>query len=146
MLAAKAVWGPMPSDAKPPRPIYHLALHHEWDKAATLGDGYRRSTLGTSLADEGFNHCSFGHQVQRIADLVYRGRDDVLLLTIDPGRLDDEVRVETPDGGVEGFPHLYGPLPIDAVVRVEPVGAGPDGRLDAASRLYGAGTDDLSRR
>ncbi len=82
------------------------------------------------MDEVGFIHCSFADQVRRTADLFYRGRSDVVLLVIDPARLDAEVRVENLDGGEGLFPHLYGPLPIDAVVRVDPVAAGEDGELD----------------
>jgi uncharacterized protein (DUF952 family) len=37
-----------------------------------------------------------------------------VVLAIDTDRLDAEVRVEG------GFPHIYGPLPLDAVVSAEP--------------------------
>jgi uncharacterized protein (DUF952 family) len=56
--------------------------------------------------------------VKTVADLFYRDRDDVVLLTIDPRLLDSPVVVETPDGGDEGYPHVYGPLPLEAVVQV----------------------------
>lgn len=111
-----------------PARIYHLALREEWREAAEVGAAYRRSTLGRSLDDEGFIHCSFASQVQRIADLVFRSRSDVVLLTIDPLRLPD-VRVENVEGGDERFPHVYGPLPVEAVLRADPVPLGPDRRL-----------------
>jgi uncharacterized protein (DUF952 family) len=116
----------------PTRPIYHLALRDEWSEALESGAGYRRSTLGRSLDDEGFIHCSFATQVQMIADLVYRGRHDVVLLVIDPSRVRSEVRVENLDGGEELFPHIYGPLPVDAVVRAVGV------LLDGAGQLMAA--------
>ena len=94
--------------------MYHLALRPEWEAARADGS-YRRSTLGASLEDVGFIHCSFDHQVQTIADAVYRGRADVVLLEIDPARLDAEVRVEPAHG--DEYPHIYGPLPVQAVVR-----------------------------
>jgi uncharacterized protein (DUF952 family) len=109
--------------------LYHLALRAEWDEA--LADGtYRRSTLGRSLDEEGFIHCSFAEQVQSIADLVYRGRDDVVLLEIDPERVGAEIKVEQVGGATDAFPHIYGPLPLDAVVSVRELQCGPDGRLD----------------
>ena len=98
------------------RGIYHLALRDEWHEAVERNEPYRRSTLGRSLDDEGFIHCSFAHQVEMIADLVYRGRD-VVLLSIDPSRVQAEVRVENLEGGEDLFPHIYGALPLDAVVR-----------------------------
>jgi glutathione S-transferase len=98
--------------------IYHLALGAEWREAQAGGQDYRRSTVGRSLEDEGFIHCSFAHQVRATADRYYAGLSDVVLLVIDPSRLDAEVRVETPEGAHEAFPHIYGPIPVDAVVEV----------------------------
>jgi len=51
-----------------------------------------------------------------ISRLVYRGMEDLLLLEIEPGRLTAPLVVEPGDGTDEQFPHLYGELPIDAVI------------------------------
>lgn len=108
--------------------IYHLALQGEWQEAMASGVDYRRSTLGTSLDEVGYIHCSFASQVQMIADAVYRGRDDIVLLTIDPARVPDEIRVESLDNAGQAFPHIYGPLPVTAVIRSQPVLTTADGR------------------
>ena len=92
--------------------IHHLALRSEWEAAVAAGGPYDRSTLGVALDEQGFIHCSFGAQVRATANLIYSGRSDVVVLTIDPDRLDAEVRVEG------GFPHVYGALPLAAVVAV----------------------------
>ncbi len=118
------------------RPLFHLALAPEWDMARDAGS-YRRSTLGVSLEEEGFIHCSFAEQVQRIADLVYRGRDDVVVLRIDPDRLDAEIRVEDLTGAGMAFPHIYGPLPLDAVTAVVSVAPAADGRLAVGPAIVG---------
>jgi uncharacterized protein (DUF952 family) len=94
--------------------IYHLAIASEWEAAVAAGGPYDRSTVGVSLAEQGFIHCSFAEQVEATAAFFYADRDDVLLLTIDPSALGAEVRVE------DGFPHLYGPLPLVAVVSAAP--------------------------
>ena len=117
--------------------LYHLALRDEWDAATHDGDAYRRSTIGHSLDEVGYIHCSFPHQVQVVADMAYRGRDDVVLLVIDRSKLDSEVRVEALTGDEE-FPHVYGPLPIAAVVDVRPVPMETGGCLDAAAVLFDA--------
>src|SRR5207248_11165620 len=107
--------------------LYHLALAQDWER--DTGAAYDMSTIGRSLADEGFVHCSFAHQVQPTADRFYRGRGDVLLLVIDPGALTSPVKVE------EAFPHIYGPINRDAVVRVVPVPLRVDGRLDLGAAM-----------
>ncbi len=105
------------------RHIYHLTRSPAWEAAVSHGTPYRRSTVDRSLDEEGFIHCSFAEQVQGVADRFYRDLTDVVLLTIDTAKLEAEVRTEN------SYPHIYGPLPIGAVVAVEPVPCGDDGRL-----------------
>jgi uncharacterized protein (DUF952 family) len=112
--------------------IYHLALAGEWSEATATGRPYDRSTIGRSLADEGFIHCSFADQVQSVADGFYAGRSDVVLLTIEVEHLEAEVRVEAVPG-VGAFPHVFGPIPPAAVTSALPVPVGPDGRLFASA-------------
>ena len=82
------------------------------------GVPYERSTIGRSLEQVGFIHCSFEEQVAATFDRFYAGRNDVVLLVIDPSRLAAEVRVEDLTDTGEAFPHLYGPLELDAVIDV----------------------------
>ena len=115
--------------------IYHLALLDEWQEAQT-GDGqYRRSTLGKSLDEVGYIHTSFAGQAQGVADAFYRGRPNVVLLTIDPAAVASEIRVEEVPGTGQSFPHIYGPLPVEAVVAVQPLTPDADGRLDLTGHL-----------
>jgi uncharacterized protein (DUF952 family) len=100
--------------------ISHLALGPEWRETVEGATPYRRSTLGKSLDDVGFIHCSFAGQVRATAELFYRDQADVVLLEIDPAKVPCEIRVENLEGGAALFPHIYGPLPRDAVVAVRP--------------------------
>ena len=114
--AARVPW-------RSPGLFYHLALRPEW-QAARADGVYRRSTRGRSLEEVGFIHLSSAHQVPATASRFYADLPaaEVLLLTIDPQLLAAaglEVRFELADGG-EPFPHLYGPLPLEAVLRAEP--------------------------
>ena len=61
-----------------------------------------------------------------MANARFRGRDDLVLLVIDPGKIVPELRYEGPPGG-DSFPHIYGPLNADAVDRVVPFPPTSDG-------------------
>ena len=100
------------------QPIFHITEVPLWEQA--LADGsYLGSTRDASLGDVGFIHCSFQHQVETVANYIYDDWDgDLLLLQADPAEIPSEVRVENLDGGTEGFPHIYGPLPAGAVKAV----------------------------
>jgi glutathione S-transferase len=64
-----------------------------------------------------------------VANSFYRGRTDVLLLSIDESKLTAEVREENAEGSAEVFPHIYGPLNVDAVVSVRRLELASDGTL-----------------
>ncbi len=94
--------------------IYHLALPADWGSAEERGP-YAVSTRGLSLADEGFIHCSFAHQIEPVANSWYRDLDELVIIRLDLERLTSEVRVEpSSDGSGELFPHVYGPIPAAA--------------------------------
>jgi uncharacterized protein (DUF952 family) len=98
--------------------IYHLARAGDWE--AALADGaYRVSTIGRTLDEEGFVHCACEEQVAGVRERYYRGSDDLVVLAVDVERLSADVRFEDGGGG-ELFPHVYGPIPVDAVVAVTP--------------------------
>jgi glutathione S-transferase len=107
--------------------IYHIATRADWERARADGQ-YTRSTVDKTLAEEGFIHASQASQVARTANRFYLDvPGDLVLLVIDPGRLRAEVRYEDVPGAELPFPHIYGPLNVDAVVEARPFAAGPDG-------------------
>ena len=63
-------------------------------------------------------HCSEADQVAEVANVRFRGREDLVLLWIDPQRVRAEIKYEDASDGSGTFPHIYGPLDIDAVARV----------------------------
>ena len=104
-----------------PRWLYHLALASDWQQARQLGE-YRISTRGQSLEQVGFIHASYAHQLEGTHQRFYADVSDLRLLVIDPTRLAAHgiaVLPEAAPGSGELFPHLYGPLPLDAVCLVE---------------------------
>jgi uncharacterized protein (DUF952 family) len=96
--------------------ILHICPRAQWARAVATG-----VYEGDTLASQGYVHCSTPEQVHVPATLRFRGRTDLLLLQIDEARLPVPVTWEqgdppAPDGRL--FPHLYAPLPVDAVVAV----------------------------
>ena len=113
-------WGPR-QPWRSPSWLYHLALPDEWAEARCHGE-YRRSSRGLSLEQVGFIHASYAHQLADTHRRFYGDVARVLLLTIDPERLAAAgvaVRAEPAPASGELFPHLYGPLPLSAVLAVE---------------------------
>lgn len=95
--------------------LYHVATVEDWE--ARSATDYRPA----GLAGDGFVHCSSADQLPGVLDRYYRGRDDLVLLTIDPGGLTADVVWEDTTGRGERFPHVYGPLALAAVVGTEPL-------------------------
>ena len=110
--------------------IFHIATRADWDQARAVGE-YTRSSVGRTLAEEGFIHASQASQVARTANKFYRDvPGGLLLLVIDPGLLHAEVRYEAVPGAELPFPHIYGPLNVDAVLEARPLTPGPDGTFE----------------
>lgn len=105
--------------------IFHLALASEWAAAEESG-AYTTSTLGRSLAEEGFIHASRADQWTGVRDRFYADvTEPLVLLQIDTALLDVPVIEEPPAPGVEEtFPHIYGRLPASAVVKAIPLSPG----------------------
>lgn len=105
--------------------LVHLCGEAEW-LAAREGATY----AAPSLDEVGFIHLSAPGQVHIPANLFYAGREDLVLLRVDPDKVPGPIRWEagvppSEDGSL--FPHLYGPLPCAAVVDARPYKPGPDG-------------------
>jgi uncharacterized protein (DUF952 family) len=100
--------------------IYHLTTAAEWAAAQHEGS-YRVSTRGRSLEQEGFIHCSRPDQVEGTRARFYADAADVVLLEVDTDLLTSPWRVERVDGADDAYPHVYGPLDLDAVVGVRPL-------------------------
>lgn len=90
--------------------IYHLASLEAWHDAQSIGE-YRPK----GFDQEGFIHCSHAHQLVEVANRKFRGREDMALLVVDRSKLRYPVIEENLTGGTMLFPHIYGPLPVEAV-------------------------------
>ena len=89
--------------------IVHICRRGEWITAQDLG-----KYESESLTDEGYIHCSRPEQVLKVANAYFPKQVDLVLIWIDPQKLTAELRWEVSDGDI--FPHVYGPLNLNAVV------------------------------
>lgn len=92
--------------------IYHITPRHAWQAAQSAG-----AYTDSSLAQAGFIHCSTEEQVFATGLRHFSGQTGLVLLEIDPARLASEIRYEEGQPG-QMFPHVYGPINPDAVIRL----------------------------
>jgi uncharacterized protein (DUF952 family) len=105
--------------------IYHITSRASWFAGQVFG-AYKVD----SLAAAGFIHCSKAEQIIRVANIFYLDQPGLVILMIDPFRLKPELRWEPgSDKADELFPHVYGPLNLDAVIRVFDFVPGEDGKF-----------------
>jgi uncharacterized protein (DUF952 family) len=103
--------------------LVHICQRGDWETALGIGE-YRAS----SLAKEGFIHCSLPYQVLEVANHFYREVPDLVLLWIAPQQVGPKIIFEHPPGeSKELYPHIYGPLNLDAIVSVDPFPIQEDG-------------------
>lgn len=100
--------------------IYHITTQSEWAKAQENG-----VYQAPSLASQGFIHLSKREQITKVANAIYTGQTDLVLLCVDESKLDANLRFEPPDTMVpaahydgELFPHVYGTINLNAVSHV----------------------------
>ena len=93
--------------------IYHVTSEKEWKEAQSKGN-YE----APSLATEGFIHCSEEGQVKGVLERYFKGREDLVKLVIDTNKLKHRLQYDTAPSMGEAFPHVYGPINLDAVIEV----------------------------
>jgi uncharacterized protein (DUF952 family) len=102
--------------------ILHMTPRAQWEESLKQG----RHTA-ESLQSQGFIHCSTAEQVVKVANKHYRGQKGLVLLYIDTDKATSEVKFEPPinpqtgeyEPGVdEQYPHIYGTINTDSVVKV----------------------------
>lgn len=93
--------------------IYHVTTAAEWNAAKEKG--FYESP---SLKDEGFIHCSQEHQVAAVLERYFAGRTGIVKLIIDTDQLSGRFVFEWSPSTEDTFPHVYGPINVDAVVDI----------------------------
>jgi uncharacterized protein (DUF952 family) len=105
--------------------IFHIAQKADWILAPGAG-----TYAAASLATEGFIHCSTATQVLATANRLFRARRELVLLHIDAGKVNAEIRYENLEGGAELYPHVYGALAIDCITAAHEFAPRGDGTFE----------------
>ena len=127
-----------------PQLLVHLCPRRDWESACALGE-----LRPESLAAGGFVHLSTRQQVHLPANRIFAGREDLVILYLDVDRLGAPVRWEPgvatdPDGML--FPHLYGAIPVAAVVEAQPYSPDGNGRFPPFVHRRDEGGDERYSR
>jgi len=125
--------------------ILHLASNEAWLAAvgpAGIWRGKQGEYQAESLSMEGFIHCSTKSQIVGVANAFYHGQQGLILLAIDTDKLATELKWEPPAEpestharAGELFPHVYGPINLDAVKNVTPFEPDADGNFTLPDSL-----------
>jgi uncharacterized protein (DUF952 family) len=115
--------------------ILHLTSRAAWTAAQSQGQ-----VSADSLAGQGFIHCSKVEQILRVANSIYAGQSGLVLLLLDSRLLKSELRWEPgTDLASELFPHVYGPINLEAVLQVLDFAPAADGKFHLPPSLDIAG-------
>jgi uncharacterized protein (DUF952 family) len=90
--------------------IYHITTRPQWLEAQSKG-----KYESTSLADEGFIHCSEENQIPGVIERYFKGKKDLIKLVIETDKLSSPIYFDWSPSIEDTFPHIYGPINLDAV-------------------------------
>ena len=93
--------------------IYHVTTQQKWEEAQVNG-----AFIADSLATEGFIHCSVEGQVAGVLDRYYKGQTGLVKSKIEKAKVERPLVFELAGSINEVFPHIHGPINLDAIVEV----------------------------
>ena len=103
--------------------IFKIVPRPEWESA---GESYAGSPHDKA---DGFLHFSTRAQLPETLRLYYAGVTDLVLVAVEADKLGEALKWEHSASRGEDFPHLYGPLPLSAVLWSEPLNRKADGEF-----------------
>lgn len=93
--------------------IYHFTTLQEWEEAQDKG-----SYEPPSFQREGFIHCATQEQLEGVLQKHFKQHENLVKLVIDPSRLTSSLRYDKDEEQQQEFPHIYGPLNLEAVTQI----------------------------
>jgi uncharacterized protein (DUF952 family) len=103
--------------------VYHVADRQRWLDAQVTEVSYAPD----AFADEGFIHCCLPQQLEGVCRRYFRGRNDLILLTLDVGSVGEALKFEDTSDAGELFPHVYDRLGHASVKMAQPLTVDADG-------------------
>ncbi len=94
--------------------IYHVTRKNDWAKA--LSNGFYEAP---SLKLEGYIHTSSVAQITGVLERYFAKEKELLLLHIDEEKLTSPVKYQLAESIDEIFPHIFGTINLEAVVKTE---------------------------
>lgn len=94
--------------------IYHVTRKEDWEKA--LSNGFYEAA---SLKLEGFIHTSAVNQITGVLERYFENEKELVLLHIDEDKVIAPIKYQLAESVQEIFPHIFGTLNLDAVVKIE---------------------------
>ena len=110
-------------------PILHITSRDEWEQALEHGE-YHPRLLDTA----GYIHCSKSSQIIEVANHLFNGQRGLVLLVIDPKEVNPEIKWEGEEQA-NLFPHIYGPLNLNAVKSVLEFPSSEDGTFELPEQM-----------
>jgi uncharacterized protein (DUF952 family) len=104
--------------------IFHITSRSHWQQVLEIG-----VYEAESLKNQGFIHFSTFEQMLATANRFFLGQSDLVLLCVEPQKLQAELKFEEVPG-VGIFPHLYGVLNLDAVEEIVDFEPNTEGRFE----------------
>jgi len=102
--------------------IYHVATRAEWEA------GQKEGMYTPAAFDaDGFIHLSSLDQIVDVANRYFRGQRGLVLVCVNPDAVEAPIKYEDLADQGQYYPHIYGKLNLDAVIRVIPFSPDPDG-------------------
>jgi uncharacterized protein (DUF952 family) len=109
--------------------ILHICNKNTWEESLK-----NLKYEGDTLKTEGFIHCSTKEQVIEVANYIFKGKEDLILLAIDESKVTPEIKYEDAGNG-KFYPHIYGPLNTDAVIKTFEFNSNKDGNFELPKGL-----------
>jgi len=117
-----------------PDVIYKIVTTEQWDEANRAG-AFKGAPVDVA---DGYIHFSKAEQVEETAAKHFSEQDGLLLVAVSAKALGDQLVYEPSRGGAM-FPHLYGHLPMEAVLSVDALSLLADGRHQFPPTINPAG-------